>query len=254
MYRLGRVRRKSAETEGEQQQIAAEAPTSAANLYITLVPIEDDTVQGWPSAETEAAEIVLPVSGDVEVSEGATAVAKDAAYYDEVRRAVGRGAPVMLLGTSTRSLKRAVEGLEAARRTNGPMFDPVPDPNDLKRISKSNKLDRPSQGTRKRDEQVTLKEAQRRAEATRTAEEARLLTAEASRISGIVDIAVRAQAAHGYRTVQVQVSQGEQSASDAAAMDMVAAELESMGYSVEKWSRAGSSPNDEREYGITLEW
>ncbi len=38
----------------------------------------------------------------------------DAAFYDEVRRAVGRGTPTLLLGTSTRSLKRNLEKLMMA--------------------------------------------------------------------------------------------------------------------------------------------
>lgn len=43
-------------------------------------------------------------------------VQRDAAYYDEVRRAVGRGAPSLLLGTSTKSLKRSLAKLMAAER------------------------------------------------------------------------------------------------------------------------------------------
>jgi hypothetical protein len=42
-------------------------------------------------------------------------VQMDTAYYDEVRRAVGRGAPTVLLGTSTRSLQRSLGKLKAAQ-------------------------------------------------------------------------------------------------------------------------------------------
>src|SRR6266702_4581335 len=38
---------------------------------------------------------------------------KDAAYWAEVRAAVGRGAPTILFGTSTRSLNRSLEKLMA---------------------------------------------------------------------------------------------------------------------------------------------
>jgi hypothetical protein len=40
-------------------------------------------------------------------------VVKDSAYYAEVRKAVGRGASTLLLGTSTRSLRRNLERLAA---------------------------------------------------------------------------------------------------------------------------------------------
>jgi DNA-binding transcriptional MerR regulator len=41
---------------------------------------------------------------------------RDAAYYDEVRRAVGRGAPTGLLGTSTKSLERSLAKLKAVQQ------------------------------------------------------------------------------------------------------------------------------------------
>jgi hypothetical protein len=41
---------------------------------------------------------------------------RDDAYYDEVRQAVGRGAPSVLLGTSTRSLEANVRKIEAAQQ------------------------------------------------------------------------------------------------------------------------------------------
>jgi repressor LexA len=42
-------------------------------------------------------------------------VVKDAAYYARVSEAVGRGTPTLLLGTSTRSLKRSLKRMAAAR-------------------------------------------------------------------------------------------------------------------------------------------
>jgi DNA-binding transcriptional MerR regulator len=41
---------------------------------------------------------------------------RDAAYYDEVRKAVGRGAPTGLLGTSTKSLERSLAKLKAVQQ------------------------------------------------------------------------------------------------------------------------------------------
>lgn len=42
-------------------------------------------------------------------------VKRDAAYYREVRAAVGRGTPTLLLGTSARSLDRAVQRIHVQR-------------------------------------------------------------------------------------------------------------------------------------------
>ena len=47
-------------------------------------------------------------------------VQKDAAYYDEVRQAVGRGTPTLLLGTSTRSLERSLKKLKAVQQDRLP--------------------------------------------------------------------------------------------------------------------------------------
>ena len=41
---------------------------------------------------------------------------RDAAYYEEVRRAVGHGAPTALLGTSTKSLERSLAKLKAVQQ------------------------------------------------------------------------------------------------------------------------------------------
>lgn len=43
-------------------------------------------------------------------------IVKNAGYYAEVRKAIGRGAPTLLLGASTRSLERNFERLETAHR------------------------------------------------------------------------------------------------------------------------------------------
>jgi hypothetical protein len=44
----------------------------------------------------------------------------DDAYYDEVRRAVGRGAPSLLVGTSTKSLERSLAKLRAVQESESP--------------------------------------------------------------------------------------------------------------------------------------
>lgn len=46
-------------------------------------------------------------------------VERDDAYYDEVRQAVGRGAPSVLLGTSTKSLERGLEKLWVVHGAGG---------------------------------------------------------------------------------------------------------------------------------------
>ncbi len=50
-------------------------------------------------------------------AEGSTEVVRDAAYYAEVRESVGRGTPSGLLGTSSRSLDRSLERLQAAQQS-----------------------------------------------------------------------------------------------------------------------------------------
>jgi len=41
---------------------------------------------------------------------------RDTSYYEEVRRALGRGAPSGLLGTSTKSLERSLSKLKAVQQ------------------------------------------------------------------------------------------------------------------------------------------
>lgn len=60
------------------------------------------------------AEMASGASGDY--AQRLQARMKEDAYYDEVRRAVGRGAPTVLMGTSTKSLERSLAKLTAAQR------------------------------------------------------------------------------------------------------------------------------------------
>jgi len=57
-------------------------------------------------------------------SEALGPVRRDDAYYDEVRRAVGRGAPSLLFGTSTKSLERSLAKLRNVE-TKASSTDPV---------------------------------------------------------------------------------------------------------------------------------
>jgi hypothetical protein len=50
--------------------------------------------------------------------ESLSAVETDDAYYEDVRQAVGRGTPSLLLGTSTRSLQRSFRKLKAVQQAN----------------------------------------------------------------------------------------------------------------------------------------
>jgi hypothetical protein len=72
-----------------------DVPTSYAALRLVSQPLPS---QAWNEARDDPS------------------VEMDAAYYADVRRAVGRGAPTVLLGTSTRSLKRSLAKLETARQ------------------------------------------------------------------------------------------------------------------------------------------
>ncbi len=116
------------ERESEQLTTAAEEPTSAAYLRIDLGPVDESVfrpgISGSPVVAafgpTSVAVGRTVTWTPVEVSgEAPSPVEKDAAYYDEVRQAVGRGAPTLLLGTSTRSLKRGFAQLVAARGKPG---------------------------------------------------------------------------------------------------------------------------------------
>lgn len=57
-------------------------------------------------------------------------VERDDAYYDEVRQAVGRGAPSVLLGTSTKSLDRSLEKLRTVHGASGASQTMRPSPRD----------------------------------------------------------------------------------------------------------------------------
>lgn len=50
---------------------------------------------------------------------------RDAAFYEEVRQAVGRGTPTLLLGTSTRSLERNLKKLKAVQQDRLPFSTAV---------------------------------------------------------------------------------------------------------------------------------
>jgi hypothetical protein len=62
-----------------------------------------------------------PVERDVSVD-------RDDAYYDDVRQAVGRGAPSVLLGTSTKALDRNLQKIRFAKVSDEPSSPDVPPP------------------------------------------------------------------------------------------------------------------------------
>ena len=53
---------------------------------------------------------------------------RDDAYYDDVRQAVGRGAPSVLLGTSTKALDRNLQKIRFAKVSDEPSSPDVPPP------------------------------------------------------------------------------------------------------------------------------
>jgi hypothetical protein len=93
---------------------------------------------GFRKAEPEATENLLTAarsSWEEAVREYRSAVEADRAAlnetddadYDEIRRAVGRGAPTVLLGTSSKSLEANLRKIEAAQQARSPGAPP-PDP------------------------------------------------------------------------------------------------------------------------------
>lgn len=53
---------------------------------------------------------------DTSLRDNGEPVVRDEAYYAEVRRSLGRGAPTLLVGASTKSLDRSVERLRSAQQ------------------------------------------------------------------------------------------------------------------------------------------
>lgn len=53
---------------------------------------------------------------DTSLRDSGESVVRDDAYYAEVRKSLGRGAPTLLLGASTKSLDRSIERLRGAQQ------------------------------------------------------------------------------------------------------------------------------------------
>jgi hypothetical protein len=81
---------------------------SHVNVVVTAAPAQIRAEAGQALVQTEG----LPSTSERDVP-----VQRDDAYYDEVRRAVGRGTPSVLLGTSTRSLERSFQQLKASQKS-----------------------------------------------------------------------------------------------------------------------------------------
>lgn len=88
--------------------VPAEGPSNVAVL-IEAEPVLAKAQAGEVRVETTAAAPSDPESN--------VTVDRDDSYYDEVRRAVGRGAPTVLLGTSTKSLEANIRKIRAAQQT-----------------------------------------------------------------------------------------------------------------------------------------
>jgi hypothetical protein len=77
-----------------------------------------ESPRAFPSASAIRGGVLLG-----EQAPSAPPLAQDAAFYDDVRRAVGRGAPTLLLGTSTKSLERSfakLKSVEESTRSSHP--------------------------------------------------------------------------------------------------------------------------------------
>ena len=94
----------------------------AADADRSVVAVDVVVAAETVHAKAEALEPLIQVSSRVNRSgadllpEPDESVERDDAYYDEVRQAVGGGAPSVLLGTSTKSLERSLEKLGAAQQ------------------------------------------------------------------------------------------------------------------------------------------
>src|SRR5262249_19331556 len=93
---------------GDSVRVQFNLQVPAAGPPYVDVLVKAKPVQAKGTAEQVRIETVQP-----DISESDEPVERDDAYYDEVRQAVGPGAPSVLVGTSTKSLERNVERLKA---------------------------------------------------------------------------------------------------------------------------------------------
>ncbi len=108
--------------EGEQPHEGLETLLEMMKTLRTLIAQERVHQQEQQAQQVSASVI----HGGVVIREAPSPIShakSDARFYDEVRRAVGRGAPTVLLGTSTRSLKRSLAKLTAVEQG-----EPAPTP------------------------------------------------------------------------------------------------------------------------------
>ena len=103
------------EVFGEPGEPAVQIRLSAEGVDPSHVNV---VVEAEPAqARAEAGEVSVKTTEALpSVSERDAPVQMDDAYYDEVRQAVGRGAPSVLVGTSTRSLERNLGKLKAVQQ------------------------------------------------------------------------------------------------------------------------------------------
>jgi hypothetical protein len=78
-----------------------------ADTYVWTEPTDAEWTESADTAWTEPADTSVETDASVEMT---------ADDYAAVQRAVGRGAPTVLFGTSTRSLERSLAKLKAARQ------------------------------------------------------------------------------------------------------------------------------------------
>lgn len=100
-------------------------------LNLHFHPTHTDPPKVTVAIETEPTQFEAVATDQLEVPVQTTApdhdllpapelpLERDDAYYDEVRQAVGRGTPSVLLGTSTKSLERSLEKLWVVHGASG---------------------------------------------------------------------------------------------------------------------------------------
>ena len=102
-----------------QEASRYKAPAAILRRKTVLFRFGDGDADPPDIAISLQAEPVAEVRAMVGESQGGHAE-RDDAYYEEVQRAVGRGAPSVLLGTSTRSLERNLEKLKDLQQSDTP--------------------------------------------------------------------------------------------------------------------------------------
>jgi hypothetical protein len=110
---------------GESVSVRFSVQAPATDSSNADVLVEARPARAKAKAAEPRIEVTAAVPSDLEPEE---AVDRNDAYYDEVRRAVGRGTPSVLLGTSTKSLERNLQKVRLLESSDRPASSPPVSP------------------------------------------------------------------------------------------------------------------------------